>query len=194
MRVLVVYCHPDPESFSAALCRAAVDALGRSGHDVRLIDLYGEQFEPALSRAGWRAYEDAARATEGLEAHVALLRWAEGLVFVYPTWWYGAPAMLKGWLDRVWLPGIAFSLPKDGPIRPMLGNIGKLGVVTTCGASWLLTQIMGAPGRNLFLRGLRALLARRCRTVFLAHYRMDASTQESRARFVSRVTRAMERF
>jgi putative NADPH-quinone reductase len=194
MRVLVVHAHPDGDSYNASLCRTVLETLGAAGHETRLIDLYAEGFDPALSREGWRAYEDPARNAEGIEAHVAALRWAEGLVFVYPTWWYGLPAMLKGWLDRVWTPGVAFDLPRDGPIRPALTNIGRLGVVTTCGASWWLTQIVGAPGRNLILRGLRFLMAPRCRTLFLAHYRMDASTPESRARFRDRVVRAMRRF
>jgi putative NADPH-quinone reductase len=194
MRVLVVHSHPDPESYNASLCRTTVQTLERAGHEVRLIDLYAEGFDPLLSRAAWRAYEDEARNVDGVEEHVAALRWCEALVFVYPTWWYGLPAMLKGWLDRVWAPGVAFILTKDGPIQPGLRNIRKLGVVTTCGAPWWLTQMIGAPGRNLLLRGCRILMAKGCRTVFLAHYRMDESTPYTRARFRTRVERAMARF
>ncbi|TVQ58090.1 MAG: flavodoxin family protein [Rhodobacteraceae bacterium] len=194
MRVLVVHSHPDPESFNAALCAATVAALEKAGHEVRLIDLYAEGFDPVLSREDWRGYENPETNGAAVADHVERLRWAEALVFVYPTWWYGLPAMLKGWLDRVWLPGVTFSLPRDGDIRPLLTGVRKLGVVTTCGASWWLTQIVGAPGRNLLLRGCRFLMARRCRTVFLAHYSMDASTPGTRAAFLAKVERAMARF
>ena len=194
MRVLIVHSHPDPDSYNASLCRTVAETLTRGGHELRVIDLYAEGFQPVLSREGWRAYEDAARNADGIEDHVAALRWAEGLIFVYPTWWYGLPAMLKGWLDRVWTPGVAFTLPKDGPIAPSLTHIRKLGVVTTCGASWWLTQVVGAPGRNLILRGCGFLMAPRCRKVYLAHYRMDASTPQSREKFRARVARAMARF
>jgi len=194
MRVLIVHSHPDPDSYNASLCRTVAETLTRGGHELRVIDLYAEGFQPVLSREGWRAYEDAARNADGIEDHVAALRWAEGLIFVYPTWWYGLPAMLKGWLDRVWTPGVAFTLPKDGPIAPSLTHIRKLGVVTTCGASWWLTQVVGAPGRNLMLRGCRFLMAPRCKRLYLAHYRMDASTPQSREKFRARVARAMARF
>ena len=194
MRVLIVHSHPDPDSYNASLCRTVAETLTRGGHELRVIDLYAEGFQPVLSREGWRAYEDAARNADGIEDHVAALRWAEGLIFVYPTWWYGLPAMLKGWLDRVWTPGVAFTLPKDGPIAPSLTHIRKLGVVTTCGASWWLTQVVGAPGRNLILRGCRFLMAPRCKRLYLAHYRMDASTPQSREKFRARVRRAMARF
>lgn len=194
MRVLIVHSHPDPDSYNASLRRTVVETLEASGHEVRVIDLYAEDFQPVLSRDGWRAYEDETRNADGVEAHVAALRWAEGLIFVYPTWWYGLPAMLKGWLDRVWAPGVAFTLPKDGPIGPALTHIRKLGVVTTCGASWWLTQVVGAPGRNLILRGCRFLMAPRCRRIYLAHYNMDASTPQSREKFRGKVARAMARF
>jgi putative NADPH-quinone reductase len=195
MRVLIVHAHPDPDSYNAALMRATVEALDEAGHETRLIDLYAEGFDPVLSREGWRAYTDGDRNAAGIEAHVEALRWAEGLVFVYPTWWYGLPAMLKGWLDRVWLPGVAFSMPRPAEtIRPKLTHIEKLGVVTTCGASWWLTQLVGAPGRNLLLRGCGFLMSRRRKQVFLAHYLMDSSTPDSRARFLAKVRRRMTSF
>lgn len=194
MRVLVVHAHPDPESYSAALRRLVVETLEAAGRDVRVIDLYEEGFDPVLRREDWRAYERPGRDDTALADHIAALQEAEAIVFVYPTWWYGLPAMLKGWLDRVWLPGVAFSLPAEGDIRPMLRHIRKIGVVTTCGASWWLTRLVGAPGKSLLLTGCRILMAPRCRSVFLAHYSMDHSTPESRARFLARVEREMRRF
>jgi putative NADPH-quinone reductase len=193
MRVLLIHAHPDPDSYNAALKRAAVAALSPR-HEVREIDLYAEGFQPVLTRQEWRDYEKGVPETGPVAEHVTALKWAEAMIFVYPTWWYGLPAILKGWLDRIWLPGVAFSLPAEGDIRPTLTHIRKLGVITTCGASWWLTQIVGAPGRNTLLRGCGFLMARGCRKVFLAHYSMDDSTPDSRARYLARVTRAMEAF
>jgi putative NADPH-quinone reductase len=193
MRVLLIHAHPDPGSFNAALKKAAVAALSLR-HEVREIDLYAEDFQPVLTRQEWRNYEAGPPDSGTVAEHVALLNWAEALVFVYPTWWYGLPAILKGWLDRIWLPGVAFSLPSEGDIRPSLTHVRKLAVITTCGASWWLTQLVGAPGRNTLIRGCGFLMAKGCRKVFLAHYSMDDSTPKSRVRYLDRVTRAMEAF
>ncbi len=102
--------------------------------------------------------------------------------------------MLKGWLDRVWATDVAFSLSADGGIVPRMTHIRKIGIVTTCGASWLLSHLIGHPGRKTILRGIRALCGPRCRTLFLAHYRMDASTTESRRAYLERVRQRLARF
>jgi putative NADPH-quinone reductase len=73
-------------------------------------------------------------------------------------------------------------------------HIRKLGVVTTCGAPRWWSYLVGHPGKRTIMRGMRALFARRCKTVFLAHYLMDVSTPQSRAAFLGRVERAMRRF
>ena len=100
--------------------------------------------------------------------------------------------MLKGWLDRVFLPGVAFTLGKGGgPIAPRLTNIRLLAVLTTYGAPWWLVWLVGDPGRKMLLRGIRAVCAKRCRTLFVAHHRMDTSTPARRAAFLGRVERAL---
>jgi putative NADPH-quinone reductase len=118
----------------------------------------------------------------------ARIKWAEGLILVYPTWWYAQPAMLKGWLDRVWLPHEAFELPERlRPIRGLVHNIRLLGAITTYGSPWLWIRWMGDPGRRIVMGGIRPICHPRCRTFWLAHYRMDSSTPASRAAFLERV-------
>lgn len=194
MRVLVIYCHPVPESFCAAVRDTALVAIKARGDEVRLIDLYAEDFDPVMPSDQRRSYNDAPPADPALQPHIDSLRWAEALVFVYPTWWYGLPAMLKGWLDRVWGKEVAFTLSPQGRLVPLMGHIQKIAVVTTCGAPRWWSMLIGHPGKKTILRGIRALCARRCRTMFLAHYLMDASTQESRARFLARLKTKMQRF
>lgn len=195
MRVLVVYCHPVPESYCAAVRDAALAALGARGDDVRVVDLYAEGFDPVLGADERRHYNEHASNDRQLQAHYAHLAWAEAVLFVYPTWWYGLPAMLKGWLDRVWVNDVAFRLASDDRhIVSLVGHIRKVGVVTTCGAPRWLSFLIGQPGRKTILRGVWALCAPRCRTLFVAHYGMDRSTPESRARFLVKVKSKLARF
>ena len=116
------------------------------------------------------------------------------IVFVYPTWWYGLPAMLKGWLDRVWATDVAFTLKGNGMAVPLMTHVSKIAVVTTCGAPRWWSYVVGQPGKKTIMRGIRALCARRCKTLFLAHYMMDVSTPASRAAFLSRVKQKLVAF
>ncbi len=195
MRALVIYCHPDPASFTAAIRDVVVDKLRLAGAEIRLHDLYAQGFQPCLTQAEWLAYLDSPD-NRAPVAHLAQdLEWCDTLIFVYPTWWYGLPAMLKGWLDRVMLPDLAFLMP-DGAnrtIRPGLTQITRMGVFTTCGASRWLTFLVGAPGKRTLLRGVRLLCAKSCRTAFAAHYLMDSSTPASRKAHLARVGRAMDK-
>jgi putative NADPH-quinone reductase len=124
MKVHVIYAHPVDESFSAAIHRTVVETLIRSGHEVRDLDLYALGFDPAMPARERIDYHTPGLNEAPVLSQVEDLCWAEALVFLFPTWWYGMPAILKGYLDRVWLPGVAFHLPADGGrIQPSLTNI-----------------------------------------------------------------------
>ncbi|WP_417672213.1 NAD(P)H-dependent oxidoreductase [Roseibium sp.] len=195
MRTLVVYCHPCPESFNAGVLAAVTETLAAGGHDVRVRDLYAEGFDPLMSADERRGYHDEGANIVPVSKYVDDITWCELIVFVYPTWWYGLPAMLKGWFDRVWLPHVTFSMPTDAKgSRPKMQHIRGIAVVTTCGATWWLSKIVGEPGRKTILRGLRALCAPRCRTLYLAHYKMDTSTPESRSRYLAMVRKRLSKF
>jgi putative NADPH-quinone reductase len=195
MRALVIYCHPRPESFTAAVRDVVIDRLRAAQAQIRVRDLYAEGFDPVLSAEEHAGYERVPANRAPVADHVQDLLWCDTLIFVYPTWWYGLPAMIKGWLDRVLLPGVAFLMPdaQNANIKPGLTHIARLGVFTTCGASWWLTRFIGAPGRRTLARGVRLLCAKGCRTVFVAHYLMDSSTAESRAKHLAHVGAKMDR-
>lgn len=181
MRALLVYCHPSPASFTAAVRGVVERELSAAGAAVHVIDLYGEGFSPVMGRGEWDGYLATPENEGPVATHVAALRWADAVVFVYPTWWYGPPAMLKGWLDRVLLPGVAFELQSSRDISPSLTHVRTMAVFTTCGASRWLTYMIGDIGKRMLLRGVRPLCHLRTQTSFLAHYSMDDSTPESRA-------------
>ncbi|MBI3504063.1 MAG: NAD(P)H-dependent oxidoreductase [Proteobacteria bacterium] len=192
MKVLVVYCHPVETSYNAVIHRTAVDTLTRCGHEVEDIDLYAEGFDPVISREQRIVYHDLSRNQAGVERHVERLRWAEALVFVYPTWTYGFPAMLKGWFDRVMLPGVSFRLGADGTAHPNLLHLKRIVGISTYGRPWwVATFLMGDPPRKNITRYFKLVTAGRARTRFIAHYDMNRSTDATRAAFLAKVERTL---
>lgn len=195
MKALVVYCHPKEGSFTSAVRDLVLAKLEAIGAEIRVIDLYRQRFSPVLTERELELYEDATKNSESVADDVDCLKWCDTLIFVYPTWWYGLPAMLKGWLDRVMLPEVAFLMPtpERKTIARGLPHIKRLGVFTTCGASRWLTFLVGAPGKRTLFRGVGFLCARPLKKAFAAHYLMDSSTPESRKAHLDRVAKTMDR-
>ena len=111
----------------------------------------------------------------------------------YPTWNYGFPAILKGFFDRVFLPGVSFRMV-DGKAQPSLHNIRKVAAVTTYGGSWFRAALMGNPPKKLVNRMLRATVKPGAPVAYLAHYSMNLSTPESREKFMAKVAAKMDAF
>jgi NAD(P)H dehydrogenase (quinone) len=194
MRFHVIYAHPVGSSFSSALHNCILDALAQSGHQVDDFDLYAEEFAPVLSHEERLSYGFNITQDKAVTEAIRRLRACTGLVFVFPTWYYGMPAILKGYFDRVWLPGVAFNVV-DGRTTPMLQNITRLAVVTTYGSPWWLnTFVFGDPNKKVFTRGIRRLVAPAARTLWLAQYSMDAIDHRQLDRFLTKVTRHCRSF
>ncbi|QND48023.1 NAD(P)H-dependent oxidoreductase [Rhizobium lusitanum] len=193
MRVLVLHSHPVEESYGAALHRQTVESLKAAGHEVDDCNLYAEGFDPVLSRQGRMIYHDYPDNTEAVKSYVERLQRAEGLVIVTPVWNFGFPAILKGYFDRVWLPGVTFELV-NGKVISKLKHIQKLGAVMTYGADPFRAFIVGNPPKKIIKRMIRAMIKPFAPVVFLAHYDMNRSTDETRKRFLEKVKREMERF
>lgn len=193
-RVLVVYCHPYPDSLVGAARDRVLAGLAAAGHDVRQIDLYGEGFDPAFSAWERAHHHDPPDTKPAIAAHVEALRWCERLVLVYPTWWSAQPAMLKGWIDRVWVDGVAWRLPPGADrIEPLLRNIRSITVVTTHGSSRIVNLAQGDAGRHLVRRSLRFLCSRTTRVKFLALYGVDSRPAAARTAFLAKVERHFAR-
>jgi NAD(P)H dehydrogenase (quinone) len=190
-RALVVFAHPCEESFSAALQAVVVARLKARGWEVDLCDLYAEGFDPVLSAAERRGYHDTATNTAPVQGHVDRLRAAEVLVFVFPVWNFGFPAILKGYFDRVFLPGVSFRL-ENGLVAANLTHIRKLAAVTSYGATPLRAFMAGNPPRKMFTRVIR-FICRPDRLRYLALYDMNRATDAQRAAFLARVAGEMDR-
>ncbi len=119
MRVLVIYAHPDPDSLNGAIHREILTALSAAGHEVDDIDLYAEGFDPVLSAEERRDYFEPDLNRARVADYAARIEAAEGLVFCFPTWCLGPPAILKGFFDRVMVPGCHSGWKKTGPCHPI---------------------------------------------------------------------------
>jgi putative NADPH-quinone reductase len=190
-RALVIFAHPCPDSFSAALKQVVTDRLAARGWEVDLCDLYAEGFDPVLSEAERRGYHDTGSNTAPVQAHVDRLRAAQVLVLVHPVWNFGFPAILKGYVDRVFLPGVSFTL-ENGLVAPGLTHIRKLAVVTSYGATPFRAWAAGNPPKRFVTRALR-FVCRPERLRYLALYDMNRATPARRAEFLARVSREMDR-
>lgn len=124
MNILIVYAHPEPGSFNAAMKEVAVDTLRGAGHGVTVSDLYAMRFEAVLGPRDFlgeradpdflsipkeqtRAYETGTLA-EDIAAEQEKIRRADLLILQFPVWWFGMPAIMKGWADRVFARGFAY--------------------------------------------------------------------------------------
>ncbi len=194
MKVLYVYCHPLPESFHGALRAAALSGLSQAGHAIDLCDLYAEEFDPVLSPEAHRNYHDVSRNRTGVEAYVDRLQQAEALVVQFPTWCFGPPAMLKGFFDRVLMPGVAFDLSDPARVRPLLRNIKRLAGIVTYGRPRLMAWRLGDPPRKVVTRYIGWFIAKGAPIDYLALYHLNVASARQRADFIARVKSAMARF
>lgn len=194
MRVLVVHAHPVEQSYSRALFRTVVEALGAGGHHVDALSLYDEGFDAVLSREERIGYEQAPQnITPALRPYVERLRASEAIVFVHPVWNYGYPAILKGYFDRVFLPGVSFVL-EGGAVRPNLANITRAAFVTTYGGNRWRTMLMGDPPRRIARRWAWAVFQTRTPPKYLALYDMNNNREPQLKAFLDKVRAEFRRW
>jgi putative NADPH-quinone reductase len=187
MRVLLLFAHPLPESFNAATHAAVLEGLRAAGHEVDDCDLYAEGFNPVLSAEDRRQYHDLSINQLPVQGYVDRLKAAEALVLVYPTWCFSMPAILKGWFDRVLLPGVSFSMGDDGIARPALTHLRRIAGVVTYGRPRWNALLVGDPPRLAVTRYLRMLNAAKARIEYHAIYDMNRATAERRAAFLAKL-------
>jgi NAD(P)H dehydrogenase (quinone) len=195
MRVLVIYAHPLADSFAGALHRVVVEALTGAGHEVDDCDLYAMGFDPVMTAPERRAHNTQHPDLSAVGHHVERVRAAEGLVLCFPVWWYGMPAILKGYFDRVWINGVAFHLHAGGRMDPGLHRLKKIWVVCTYGAPWWLIKLgLRDPVRAVIHTGIRGLCTRHVKSRFFALYSIESKTSVETGRFLDKVRRAFARF
>jgi len=190
VKALVLFAHPCEESFSASLHKVVVDTLQARGWQVDDCDLNAEGFSPVLTAQERRTYHEVGVNTAPVQGYVDRLCAAEVLVLVFPVWNFGFPAILKGFFDRVFLPGVSFRL-EDGFVKPNLTHIRKLVAVTTYGGTRARAFLAGDPPRHVVRRAVWHV-CRPDKMRYLALYDMNRVTEDQRRRYLATVQREME--
>jgi NAD(P)H dehydrogenase (quinone) len=195
MHILMVLAHPLEESFAASVARVARETLEAKGHTVDLLDLYREGFDPRLTVAERGSYFDEGYDASGVSRWIDRLRAADGLVLVFPQWWFNFPAILKGFFDRVFAPGVAFDHDAaGGRIIPRLGNIKLFWALTSTGSPWWVVHLyMGNPVRRLLKRGIAAFCGKGLDFRMVTLHDMDRVTEAKRKRHIERVRALVSR-
>ena len=125
MKVSIILAHPNEKSFNHAIAKTAIEQLELNGHEVFYHDLHRERFDPILPA---EEIPSGAVLPDVIAEHCKEIASVDGIVIVHPNWWGQPPAILKGWIDRVWVNGVAWTLP-DGAnrLRPGLRNVRRYG-------------------------------------------------------------------
>ncbi|MCK6423057.1 MAG: NAD(P)H-dependent oxidoreductase [Burkholderiaceae bacterium] len=196
MKCLVVIAHPVERSACRAFAEVAIEALTQSGHEVTVEDLYPCDFAAALTADERQSYYSDAYDARAVQAQARRLLDAQALVLVFPTWWFGFPAILKGWFDRVWAPGIAYDHASDlGPIRPRLHGLRNALAITTLGSPWWVDHLLlRQPVRRVLKTALLGTCAPACGFQMLSLYKAERLTATDIERFGARIRRAVARW
>lgn len=148
-RILLILCHPNGESFCGSLAKAYIDGAAETGAEVKEINLGDLDFDPILKHG----YNQAQELEPDLVKAQELVLWSNHFVFVYPNWWGSMPALLKGFFDRVFLPGFAFKYGKGTslPEKLLTGRTAHL-LVTMDTPAWYYRWVFHRPGHHQMKR------------------------------------------
>lgn len=188
--------HPITDSACHVMARSAVEALTKAGHEVQIEDLYQSGFSPSLTVGERQSYYAPTFDSAAIQSQVDRLLNAQALVLVFPTWWFGFPAILKGWFDRVWAPGIAYDHASDlGPIKPRLHNLRKTLAITSLGSPWWVDRlVLWQPVRRVLKTALLGTCAPASRFEMLSLYKAERLAPTEVQLFCSRIQRVLAKW
>ena len=189
MRVMVVYAHPVETSFNAAIYATVTETLKQRGHEIDACDLYAENFPAIMSRADRLLYHEIPANRALARPWIERLEAAEALVMVFPTWVFGPPAILKGFCEKVFVPGFAFELV-DGKVRGAMRHLRRVGGVSTYGGTRVRALLAGDPPRKLLTRILQAYVGPTVPVSFMGCYDMNRIDEARGRMFLDKVRAA----
>jgi len=189
VKCLVVIAHPLEDSLCKYLASETIAHLNAKDYEITVKDLYAENFAPPLTHAERKSYFTEEFDGRALEQDLTQLKETQSLVLIFPTWWFGFPAILKGWFDRVWAPGYAYDHAENNrAILPKLDNLVEMKVITTLGSPrWVDLLILRQPVRRVLKTAIRGTCAPQCRFQMLSLYGSESLSKEKVDRFIRKI-------
>lgn len=192
MRVLLVVAHPLPDSLCSRLAAFAERQFEYAGCHIDRLNLYEDDFCPVMTPDERRSYGQKLSEPDVLANYKSRLLLADIVVIVFPTWWFSMPAILKGWLDRVWSPGTAFD--PGPPMKPLLDSLKACLVITTLGApAWVDYLIMRRPVACVLRRGLLRACAPQSAFQILSFYNSENNSEPRITKFERNINKKIYR-
>ena len=196
MNCLIVTTHPLNDSLCKALSKHVIKKIEEKGFEIEVEDLYAKNFEPALTVAERESYYSGDFNQSELSEQIKRLKKAETLILLFPTWWFSFPAMLKGWFDRVWCPGVAYNHASDlGAIKPLLDNLENVLVITTLGSPWWVDKlIMRQPVKKVIKTALLGTCAKNSKLQFLTLYNSEKLNKQKVLTFKHKIDKVINKW
>lgn len=192
MKITIIYSHPNPKSFNNAILYKVIETLNRFKTDYRLIDLYKDFNKIALDADDFESLNEG-KVLEDVKKFQDDILWADKLIFIFPVWWWSYPAILKGFIDRVFLKGFAYDFDDKG-LKKLLKNEKALVFMTTGGPKEEyeknnVVEILKRP----FSEGVLSFCGID-KTEIHIFYAVPSSTLEERKNYLMKVEEAVKNF
>lgn len=192
MKYLVVVAHPIEDSLAKRSALAVTEELRQMGHAVELLDLYQVGFDPVLTEEGLRAFRTGAHRPSVRALHEQL-KSAQGLVLCFPTWWHGPPAILKGYLEQMFVPEVGYRFA-NGTLQPLLTNLLRIEVLTSYNSPWWLVRLFNlSADRSALVRGIKLACAPKAVVKWRAMYRMARKDRAAVLEHVQKIRASFRR-
>ena len=191
MQVLAIFAHPLDDSLCKRLFDEATNRLSSEGHSVTIIDLYKDGFNPVLSKDEREQYFDDEFIPEELKHYQSELMKADTLLFCFPTWCLGPPAILKGFFDRLMKPGVSFIVLPSGDLAPNLIHIERVIALVTYGRARPILFWFGDPPRKMMTRYLKWFVSKTAKIHYLPVYNLHKPSELKIKKAIEKVRKAV---
>ena len=184
MKSLIVYAHPWDGSFNHHILEITKDALSKKGNEVDVIDLHEDKFNPVFSKEGLKLFSKGEYHDPQAADYAKRLKASDEVIFIFPIWWYGVPAILKGFFDKVFLNGHTYDQDNKGEMTGRLKTKNAIALTTANIDEYTLTNFLGNPIDTQYLNGIMKLCgAEETKWIHCA----TVQDPESREKFVERI-------